>query len=317
MAENGNAGAKQGGAAEEVVSTLFKRKSDMYVHGLFYALLAYTALIVWFATCEMLASAPGLADWAFVHGKHLPQWLVTYYPCLIGGYGGVREFRRWKEFKHDDSDMIAEAQQDAQVITREFVILIFWLVYGFIVAVADGNVWIKTVPDPVVYIMTQTIIVLTGAHVSHSFHKDKMLRSQKAAGIGKFAPGKIEFQQAVTVEEEPEPDTYTKPPKSSGHLEPQLIPLSYTKPAPTAISPAGPASGDASRKNVRISDAHKQMVLKYLETSEWINSEGCQNLTQLSPDQTYRLLSGMEEDGVLGSEGIGRAKRYRLKIKPK
>ena len=299
MPENANTGSN---AAEEMVSTLFKRKSDMYVQGLFIALLAYTAAIVWFATCEMLASASGLSAWAFVNGKHIPTWLVMSYPCLIGSYGGVREYRRWKEFKQDDADVIAEAQRDAQVITREFVILLFWLGYGLIAAIADGNCWITHVPESIVYIMSQTIIILTGAHVSHSIHKNKMLRGQKASGLGKYA---ISYQSSPWMGEEDrragEGDVL------SGSAISQPIPLESTHLSPNSGNETTP------HKNVRVGEEHFAKLKEYMAKNECISNKECQTLIGINEFQANRMFDRLLDSDEIERTGIGRGAKYRLK----
>jgi hypothetical protein len=66
-------------------------------------------------------------------------------------------------------------------------------------------------------------------------------------------------------------------------------------------------------KAVRISDAHRQMVLEFLKTNSWITREKCEAITGLGIWQAHRLLTGMEENGLLEGDGVTKGRKYRRK----
>jgi hypothetical protein len=69
---------------------------------------------------------------------------------------------------------------------------------------------------------------------------------------------------------------------------------------------------DEGIKAARRSEAHGEKVLEYLKTNASITNEKCREITGLSINQSYRLLSDLEDRGNLKSEGTARGKKYHL-----
>ena len=297
--------AEENDSSQDTAAGLMDLEKDLYLKWFFKAIVAYTVLIMWFAACDIIASAPAgtllAALFGAVNGKHLPSWMPNIYPYLLTAYGGVREGIRWGKFRHTDTDMIAEAQKAVSVMTRELCIVLFWVGCGAVILIADGLNYITSVPAGFVSMLTQTIVILTGVHVSHSIHKEVMLRRQKAAGLGKFAACPVRDTETVLVE-----DNVDLKVDQNNSERANVNPAANGRPISNGVD-------GVPQKPARVGEEHKQMILKFLETNEWINSVSCQKLTGLSDSQTNRLLKSMEEDGELKSDGVTNNKRYKLK----
>jgi hypothetical protein len=230
--------------------------------------------------------------------------MVNLYPYILAAYGGVREGMRWGKSKHDDPAVIAEAQKDTEVMTRELGIVLFWLGYGLVIAVADGNGWIKAVPGGLVLIMSQALVILAGVHVSHGIHKSVMLKKQKAAGLGKFAVTIDNSEAEITENTE----------EGIGNSKDTAAEKTEHITADSGAQNGAPAPGVAPTGTLRSTkEFHKQKVLDYLKNADSINSEECRKLTGLSQDQSYRLLSRLEEEGILKAEGATNNRIYKVK----
>jgi hypothetical protein len=288
-----------GGAAMDEAALLFLHTEDLYTRSLFAAVAAFTLAAMWFGACEMMASSPvaWIATLPWVQHRHLPEWLPTIYLPLIGAYGGVREWMRYKQTKHDDLSEIMEAQRLHQKVSRELMVMMGWLAYLFLVFCASASELVGKVPDTILYVATEGVIVLTGSHVLHKNHTNKMRRLQRQDGIGVFKKAKtIEVPETAAAEQ-------------SQAVAVKVIPQVDTPAAEAAL----PGADADQQKKVRLGEEHYRQVLDYLGKNECVTNGECRQMTGLSEAQVRTLFIDLKEADKIEQTGDKKSTKYRLK----
>jgi hypothetical protein len=331
-------------------------QDNLYVL-LFNCVVLFTFLVAAEMAWEMLATMPFIGDYITVYpaadavepvarGAFYISNMTGFYMFLFTACGGYKECMRWNKGhsllggKISATNLISAAgsltqsgspsgqsPQDEPVTTSQLFLFkhkehvtLFWIIYSFIAIALFKCHLIDAIPPNLLTMTGIFVLVMCGTNGSREGHHHKYGKTaeNREKGIENRETNSVN----VTVEEEPLSAAYARL-RSTNHPEPQPIPLAYTKPVLTAEPPAntGPQENSevvgSQHKNARVSEVHKQIVLKYLETTEWINCAECQKLTGLSDSQSNRLLNSMVDDGLLVSEGTTKDKRYRLKRRNK
>jgi hypothetical protein len=269
-------------AAEDAAADLFKREQDLYVEWFFIAIVVYTAMIAFCASCEMIASGPLAVVLSFTKKYNLPSLATTLYPYILGAYAGAREGVRWLVYKHTDPDIVAEACKETRLRTRELLLGIFWIAFGVLGSIGQSRHIVEYVPPVLFDIIEKTLLILVSAHVSHQAHKRVMKGKLEKAGIS------------------------TKP-RSKAPVEEVDVDASVTLNTPAA------APADFPAKKERLCDKHFAQVQAYLNTNGFIRKQEAMQLTGLNEDQVNRLTSKLVELNKVDQIDKGKNTKYVLK----
>jgi len=79
------------------------------------------------------------------------------------------------------------------------------------------------------------------------------------------------------------------------------------------VLPADHDDADHASKKVRVGPEHRDGVIEYLKTHEFITAGIAQELFNISRDQSTDLLNDMVDSGILEKDGVGKGTKYRIK----